>query len=228
MLRASCQFLAALLIATFASGFATGQIVQTDFVADLTEGYIILGGIQGTGSSATATAEFTLTQDLADPSNNTLSYLMTFQNVDLDGAQTADILDNITALHIHDTTQCAPTFSQCQEGIDTAGTIHLLNIFGLPRNDDADVVVDPVASTISGLWDVGDTSAAGTPVPTLDISSPQVISTLLNGEAAIFVHTNEIPTAASGGALLTVPEPTGLGMLLFGLAGVAGIVRRRR
>ena len=115
MFRTPRLFFSTVLIAAFASSVATGQIVETEFVADLTEGFVILGGIQGTGSSATATAEFTLTQDLADPSNNTLSYSMTFQNVDLDGAQTADILDNITALHIHDTTQCSPLVSQCQD-----------------------------------------------------------------------------------------------------------------
>ena len=207
---------------------AHGQIVSTDFVADFTEGFVILGGVQGTGSSATGSATFTLNQDLADPSNNTLSYSLIFQNVDLDGAQTADILDNITALHIHDVTQCSPMVAQCQQGIDNAGTIHLLNIFGLPRNDDADVVVDPVAGTISGLWDISDTSAAGTPIPTLDISDSQVVDTLLSGNTAIFVHTNGVPTAAAGGALTVVPEPAGLAMLLTGLLGLAGVRHRRR
>ena len=217
-----------LILSIVTASIAVGQTVQTDFVANFTEDFVVLGGVQGTVSNATGLAEFTLIQDLADPSNNTLAYTMTFQNVDLDGAQTSSILDNITALHIHDTTQCSPLIPQCQEGVDTAGTIHLLNIFGLPRNDDADVVVDPVAGTISGLWDISDTSVAGTPIPTLDISDSDVVNVLLSGDAAIFVHTNEVPSAAAGGTLSIVPEPSSLGLLMFGLLGLTCIRRRQR
>ena len=193
---------------------AFGQTTITRFRAEMDESYVILGGVQGTGSNAGGYAEFTLTQS---PTETTMSYFIQFENVDLDGTQTPDPLDNISALHLHDITQCAPNFPQCIPGTDTAGTIHVLNIFGLPRNDDDDVVVDPVAGTISGLWDDGDASPPGTMAPSLPISDPDVLARLFNQEIALFVHTNAIPTAAAGGALMIVPEPTSaaLGMVLL-------------
>ena len=215
------------IFSLFLVASVNAQIVRTDFAADFAENYVILGGVQGTGSAAAGTAQFTLLQDLSNPANNSMEYFISLENVDLDGAQTADILDNITALHIHDVTKCAPAFSQCIEGTDTAGTIHLLNIFGLPRNDDAEVMVDPVAGTISGRWDVSDTSPDGTPVPTLDISDPMVIDTLMSGEAAIFVHTNEVATAASGGALRIVPEPSSSLLLVIASLISLGACRKR-
>ena len=177
----------------------------TRFRAELSEDFVILAGVQGTGSSASGVADFVLTQ--VDNGPTTMSYHIQFENVDLDGLQTPDPLDNITALHIHDTTRCAASFPQCVQPGDTAGTVHLLNIFGLPRLDDDDVESDAVAGTIRGLWD--DTDATpGLVAPSLPISDPLVLERLFNEEVAIFVHTAEIPSAASGGLLRIVPEPT--------------------
>ncbi len=202
------------------------QIVTTSFQTTIDESYVVLGAVQGTGSTASGSASFILTEDLANPLNNTLAYSIQLQNVDLDGAQTASVLDNIAALHLHDTTRCSPIVPQCIAGTDTAGTVHILNIYGAPRNDDADVVVDPVAGTITGLWDVSDTSTAGVTAPTLDISSSAVIDILTGGDAAIFVHTNEFPSAAAGGALV-VPEPSSsVIVLLLGWCAM-GWIRRR-
>ncbi|MEM8678182.1 MAG: PEP-CTERM sorting domain-containing protein [Planctomycetota bacterium] len=199
----------------------------TRFRTELSEDYVILGGIQGTGSAAGGFAEFVLTQPDGNPDATTLSYSIQFENVDLDGAQTPSVLDDITALHLHDITKCAPAFPQCIEGTDTAGTLHLLNIFGAPRNDDDDVMVDPAASTITGLWDDGDASMPGTPVPTVPISDPAVIDLLINGNVALFVHTNEVPAAASGGALTIVPEPQGVILLISAIGALLGWRRRR-
>ena len=201
----------------------------TRFRAELSEDYVILGGVQGTGSAAGGFAEFVLTQPDGDPSATTMSYSIQFENVDLDGTQTPSVLDDITALHLHDITRCAPTFPQCIEGTDTAGTIHLLNIFGAPRNDDDDVMVDAPNSTITGLWDDGDASPPGTPAPSLPISDPNVIDLLMNGDVALFVHTNEVPAAASGGQLLIVPEPkTSLTMMIVPLLSVVYLLRKMR
>lgn len=227
--KTAFTFIFIVLASLLTSGAMAQIVVITEFETTLDEDYVILGGIQGTGSSARGTAQFTLMQDIMNPANTQLAYNIQFQNVDLDGAQTTSILDNISALHLHDTTQCAPLFPQCIPGTDTAGTIHILNIFGAPRNDDADVMVDPVAGTIRGIWDVSDTSAPGTPVPTLDITSQSVIDTLLNGEAALFVHTNEFSAAASGGSLnKVVPEPGAFALIACGLVGLLQLRRRRR
>lgn len=204
-----------LAVVFFPLGFvslATADTV-TQFRTELSESYVILAGVQGTGSSAGGYAEFTLTQVDGDPSQNTMDYFIQFENVDLDGAQTPDPLDDITALHIHDTTRCSSMVPQCIEGTDTAGTVHLLNIFGAPRLDDDDIIVDPVAGTISGVWD-DDDATPGLPVPTLPLSDPDVLNILLSEQAALFVHTQEVPSAAAGGSLSIVPEPSSLALLL--------------
>ena len=197
----------------------------TRFRADLSEDYVILGGVQGTGSSAGGFAEFTLTQ--ATDGTTTMDYFIQFENVDLDGTQTASPLDNITALHIHDTTRCAPNFPQCIPGTDTAGTVHLLNILGIPRPDDADVMVDPMAGTVAGIWDDSD-ATPGLPAPSLPISDPNVLDLLFNGQVALFVHTAEIPSAASGGQLRQVPEPAAVGLMLSCGLSVLLVWRRRK
>jgi hypothetical protein len=205
------------------ASFAAADTV-TQFRTTLDESFVILGGVQGTGSDAGGYAEYTLTQVDGDPTQNTMEYFIQFENVDLDGMQTPNPLDDITALHIHDTTRCSSLFPQCIEGTDTAGTMHLLNIFGAPRNDDDDIVVDPVAGTISGLWDDGD-ATPGLMFPTLPISDPMVLGILLSEQAALFVHTNETPAAASGGYLLIVPEPSAM-VLILSILGLVGFCRR--
>ena len=212
MMKSAPRVLGLLVLLTFAADLSAQTI--TRFRAELDESFVILGGVQGTGSNATAVADFVLTQG---PMETTMSYSIQFQNVDLDGMQTADILDNITALHLHDTTRCAPNFPQCIEGTDNAGTIHLLNIFGAPRNDDMDVMVDPANSIITGLWDDSDASPPGTMAPSLPISDPMVLDLLFNEQVALFVHTNEVPAAAAGGYLTIVPEPTSIWLLALGM-----------
>lgn len=224
MMSSTTYRLLAIIVAGTMSACLQADTV-TRFRADLTEGFVILegGDIQGTGSTASGVAEFTLVQPDGNPGGTTMSYAIVFENVDLDGNQTPfpAIEDDIAALHIHDITTCSDLVQTCVEGVDTAGTVHLLNIYGNPRNgDDADVLVQPGASTITGLWDDGDASPGwdasppGTPVPSLPISDPNVLDLLFSEQAAIFVHTNEFPTAAAGGLLRIVPEPSSVTYLL--------------
>jgi len=78
---------------------------------------------------------------------NTLSYDIRLTNLDLDGLQTdgpGNEGDDVTAIHLHDVTECV--MPNCIPG-DTAGTLHVLNIFGIPRggDDNDDMVFDAVA-----------------------------------------------------------------------------------
>ena len=219
------KLLARAIALTFCfTSFAAADTV-THFRAELDESFVILAGVQGTGSDAGGFAEFTLTEVDGDPTQNTMAYFIQFENVDLDGAQTADPLDDITALHIHDITMCSVLVPQCIEGTDTAGTVHLLNIYGLPREDDADVMVDPAAGTISGIWDDSD-ATPGLPSPSFPISDPNVLDRLFSEQTALFVHTNEVPSAAAGGLLTIVPEPGSLA-LLASLGLIVGLRQRR-
>lgn len=225
------SFVSRIILAVFVTSIISNPLqadTVTRFRAELTEGFVVLDGgdIQGTGSPSSGVAEFILTQPEGNPAGTTMSYTIQFQNVDLDGLQTPEIEDNITALHIHDVTTCADAFPDCDADIDTAGTVHLLNIYGIPRGgDDADVVPNFAESTITGLWDDSDASPPGTMAPSFPISDPEVLELLFNQEAAIFVHTNQFPRAAAGGLLLVVPEPS-CALLLISMLPLCWVRRR--
>ena len=193
----------------------------TMFMADLNSDNVIAAGVMGTPSTATGTGTFVLTQT-NDPADTTLSYFIELNGVDLDG-RTPDPLDDVNAIHLHDTNECSPASPNCRPG-DTVLTQHVLNIFGIPREDDADMTFDPAALTISGLWDVGDTDL--TFPPTRDISDPAVLAVLFNEEMFLNIHTNQVGSGAIGGLLRRVPEPTGLWLLCSALPWMA--CRRRR
>ena len=136
---------------------------------------------------------------------------------DLDGTRTADLGDDVTAVHLHTLTECAA--ATCILG-DTAGTKHVLNIYGNPRHDDADLAVDVANSTITGIWDPSDVNNL-TPAPGLDPND--FLDELSSGQLFLMVHTREFPAGAVGGFL--VPEPAGYELVLS-LAGVAMLWRK--
>ncbi len=205
------------------SSVTCGQTI-THFTADINSGAVISQGVVGTGSTASGVGQFVLTQPDGNPNGTTLSYFIQLSGIDLDGAQTPSPLDNVTAVHLHNVTECSPVSPQCLPG-DTALTKHVLNIFGAPRLDDDDLVVDPVAGTLSGLWDVSDTDL--TFPPTLSIADPAVLNLLFNGDIYFLLHTNEYPGGAIGGQLRVVPEPSQLVPCLIGLLGAVGVFRRK-
>ncbi|WP_275100302.1 CHRD domain-containing protein [Sedimenticola hydrogenitrophicus] len=124
--------------------------------------------------------------------------------LDLDGLQTADIFDNVTAAHIHS----APA--------GTAGAV----VFGFinPNNDtNSDLVIDAVAGTIFSAWDLAEGLNT-----TLAAQLPNLFATGLY----INVHTPAFPAGAIRGQVERVAEPAVLS--LFGLAfAVLAWVRRR-
>ena len=105
---------------------------------------------------------------------------------------------------------------------------HTLNIFGLPSEDDADLVVDFENDTLQGTWDDGD---AFNPVtgelfdPTVGGTTKQLssfVDELLADGLYLQVHTVEFDSPTVPGELrgqitaASVPEPsTAVGMLLI-------------
>ncbi len=134
MVRRFILLRAAIGLATFSFwSICSAQTIVTQFHADINEGSIISEGVVGTGATAMGVGDFVLTQVMGDANATTLSYAIQLTGVDLDGRQTSDdSLDNVSAVHLHDVTECSPASPQCQPG-DTALTQHVLNIYGAPR-----------------------------------------------------------------------------------------------
>lgn len=173
-------------------------------------------------STATGTAKFVLSYDAADPAATTFEYDMQFDGLDVAPIDATNLLDDITAIHIHDTTVCVSA-ALCGDGSggqipgSTAGTRHVLNILGVPREDDADLQVFADEDRVTGLWDPTDANNL-TPAPSFSIADPAILDLLFDGKLAVMVHTNLVSSGELGGFILPIPEPTSVGLLLFAAA----------
>lgn len=188
------------------------------FSSQLTGSGVIQGGDVASTETATASATFLLSTEAGNPDATELQYEIFAPEFDLDGTKTPDLGDDITAIHLHTLTSCAaPT---CSLG-DTAGTTHVLNIFGTPREDDADLLVQPGLSLISGTWDPSDANDL-TPAPTF--TPNDFLDELAAGELFLMIHTRAFPGGAVGGVI--VPEPSSATFLAT-LMLLGGLFRRR-
>ena len=180
------------------------------FTANLTSSDVIRSGEVNAPIESTALANFVLLVDSENPEATRLEYALTAPDFDFTGLQTTELGDDVTAVHLHTLNECAA--ATCIAG-DTAGTRHVLNIFGTPREDDADLMIDGALATIRGVWDSSDANNLS-PAPTA--SPNDFLAELRDGRLFIMIHTREFPAGAIGGVL--VPEPSsGLSILLLGL-----------
>jgi len=140
-----------------------------------------------------------------------LSYFVTLTGLDIDGNQTpGDPNDNVTRTHFH----FAPPG---QNGGIVFGQIDLVN--PATRNDLDDLVVDPVAGTIKGVWDGNEGNNT-----TLALQ----LANLLAGNLYFNVHTADHGGGEIRGQVLVVPEPVTLALFGIGLLGIAGMRRSAR
>ena len=209
-----CSFTVAVTLVFLWSPIVSAE--SRELTATLTNAGVIAAGANASTSTSSGTARFLLTWDPADRANAMMSYELKL-DADLDGSQTPDLNDDVTAIHFHDINVCVA--EGCLPG-DTAGTLHVLNTFGVPRNDDADMQFFPSTGEVTGLWDASDANNL-TPAPS--VAPGDVLDQILNGETFVMVHTREFPGGAFGGVI--VPEPTSYSLMLLGLAG--GIATRR-
>jgi hypothetical protein len=112
---------------------------------------------------------------------------------------------------------------------------HILNIFGVPDEEDADLVVDYENDTLSGTYDISDATLdpnTGEPYPQFFFITTKIIDDwideLVTNQLYLAVHTaGENGLALLHGDIIAIPEPA-TGLLAGVLAALAGRRRRRR
>jgi hypothetical protein len=166
------------------------------------------------------TAEFLLTEPDVPGRSPTLAYSIVFDGLKLDSGNQA--AGDVWGVHLHH----APAGS--------AGP-HVLNIYGLPRQDDADMTSDPLRHALQGVWDDGDENLL--PMnPLLPIGPGNIhmsssraltdmITALKSEQIFLAVHSwGQAGEPEIGGRLRVVPEPS----LLAILSGAALLFWQRR
>lgn len=168
-----------------------------------------------------ATFELDLT-----PGAPKLFYHLTLFNLDLQS--------EVTGIHLH-SGHLPPSGSITDNsngrvtkhtGADGPNGPHLLNIFGAPRQDDADLIVDFATNSLSGIWDNSDLNLGGDglrdPIDSVGIAAG--IDFLITEEVYIQIHSNAFPAPNTGeirGQLLFIPEPSTLSVISLSVLGMS-------
>ena len=178
-----------------------------------------LSAAQVTGTSTetgTGVATFFL-----DASQQTLSYTIQVFGLDLKAdASDRTGFSDVTAIHLHN-------------GFAGATGPHVLNIFGVPSEDDADVVIDFDNDIISGVYDDSDAIDPNTG-ELFDQNSPLTTKLLSNfvddlqgQQIYVAIHTaGQDGNIAIRGQLTAVPEPSSVVLVLAGVM-CCGLRRKR-
>lgn len=195
------------------AGFAAAQ---TLYEAQLDASQVVFNP---SSTTATGVAFFSLNEE-----GTHLSYSLSFDGLDLEPIVANRIDPNdIVGIHMHLTVT------------DVIGP-HILNIFGTPSEDDADLAVDYENESLSGVYDMSDASRdpkTGELLPQFFPLTTKLISDWLDELAAselyIAVHTVEASATPPGVAIRgqiipTVPEPH----LVVWLWWAGGLLLRKR
>ena len=204
-----------------ASGPALGQQVARYQAVINNLGATLPGGATSAETGMTGLASFTLSEPISG--SPTLAYDIVLSGIDFLGTD-GDPTNDITALHFHDTT-----------GVNhSAGTPHVLNVFGFPSVDDADAVVDGSAARVTGLWDDGDLTDPALGHATNPIANSDTLTSSLEalkaGALFVMLHTTSpdalpgTPGITIGGRIVEVPEPSAA--LLIVAAALGSAARR--
>jgi hypothetical protein len=185
-----------ILTATLTNGQEPGSVTPTT--------------VAGAPRASSGTATFVLNN-----AQTAMTFTATVTGIDFTGSQSADTNDNLSAAHIHASSD--PNFTPPQNGGVVWG------FFGAPFNDNNpnDQVVTPLAvgvgGTISGKWDLAEGNNT-----TLAAQLPNILA----GRSYINFHTAQFSGGEIRGAI--VPEPAAVGSLLGGLALAGSRLARRR
>lgn len=178
-----------------------------------------LDATQVTGSSTetgTAVATFVL-----DAAQQNLRYSIAIFDMDLKPVPAERTLfSDVTAIHLHN-------------GFAGSSGPHVLNIFGIPSEDDAEMVVDFANETIEGIYN--DVDAVNPETGELFDQNSAITTKLLSNFSDDLIGEQlylAIHTAGQGGGvairgqLVAVPEPSALAFIFA--SGVFCLVRRVR
>lgn len=183
------------------------------FEAELNSASVTRDGTVASESTAEGKAFLSLIQPTDGVTETSLDYDIQLESLDLSGLQTIGVTnDDVTAIHIHDPNYW-PDGSR-NDSLNTVGTLHVFNIFGVPRGgDDDDMSFNAGLATVSGSWDDSDASPTDVVAPTVALTPS--ISSLSNGDLFIMLHTTEFQNGAIGGHIRLVPEPSIVALLLM-------------
>ncbi|ADE53668.1 CHRD domain-containing protein [Coraliomargarita akajimensis] len=170
-------------------------------------------------STASGTASLNL--DLNGPGGPTLSYSIELSGLSLSDSLPRAPLDGdpsiVRAIHLH-------------FGAPGANGGHALNIYGVPREDDADLLVFEGASRLTGIWDDADENFGGDGVYGMgdSVSLTSALDALQAGELYLQVHTLGFRQGELRGQVVAVPEPHLCGTVLMGVVLLLSMFRRVR
>ncbi len=178
---------------------------QTHFASNLDSSQVVNNP---SDSAAIGTALLSLNANQTE-----LTYSLQLSGLDLDPvAINRTDHNDVIAIHIHLHVQ------------DAIGP-HILNIFGNPSQDDADLVIDYENESFSGVFDIDDASSDSItgeilpqafPLTTKLFPTSFRLEELLNEEWYFAVHTAGTPGVTIRGSILIVPEPSSTCLILLG------------
>lgn len=207
------------------TGFVSFTQAAVTFRADFTPEQVVpKNGATSPAGISNASATATLILDLDSPAV-TVTYEIVFFGLSLE--------HDVQGIHIH--LGVPPIPPPTETGVlHSDGSVngpHLLNVYGLPRVDDADMVADFATNTITGIWDNNDFAYGpdGIRDPGDSVGVGAAVPELFEGHTYIQVHTFAFPIPDTGelrGQIYQVPEPGRLGLISVG--AMVWLVRRRR
>lgn len=207
-----------LLVALGSTAYGATEFTASVDADQVNPPFGVEGDPAGSRFSGTASLQF---QPATGGEGPRLTYRLDLPGMDLDGSLTpADFSDDVTAIHIH-------------AGEFGGNGPHVLNVYGFSggqiREDDADLVVNPALSFVTGVWDDGDQLFTG-PGGARQMFDSAALSThlqdLQSGGLYFQIHTLNFPNGELRGQIVPVPEPGVLTLWVMAVCAVIPLVRK--